>query len=95
LASCTKQAERDLIEDLLKMSRHIPFEPGDWIVAADGGLSLARHGIRVPAFDLLTSAVAARTGTAILTLDSHYELIKTHAIAAIEIERILPDDVGK
>ena len=86
LANCARARERDLLEDLLAMCRHEPFLPQDWQAASEAGFALARHGQRVPSFDLLVAAVAVRTGERLLTLDAHFAVIQKLAMPQLEME---------
>ncbi len=72
LLSGAKPNEEVDVRRALALSRHVPFEPGDWVAAADLERELRRAGVTIPRNDLFVATVALRTGSRVLCRDQHF-----------------------
>jgi len=73
LLSGAKPNEEADVTQALGLSQHVPFEPGDWLEAANLERELRRVGVTIPRNDLFVAAVAIRTGFKVLCRDQHFD----------------------
>jgi predicted nucleic acid-binding protein len=73
LLSGAKPNEETDVTQALALSRHVLFEPGDWLEAADLERELRRVGVTIPRNDLFVATVAIRTGFRVLCRDQHFD----------------------
>ena len=88
LSGCSRPGQRELVEDVFRMSHRIGLERHDWNAATEVNLKLRKKGMQIAVVDLLLSVIAVRVGLVILTRDADFETIRDNALPALRVERL-------
>ena len=73
-----RESERRELNQRFSVLPYLRVHEDDFTAATQQAWTLAKKGIRVPWFDLLTAAIALRANCRVFSIDKHFEEMKTH-----------------
>jgi predicted nucleic acid-binding protein len=88
LISGVRQEEESDLERALSFSRHIPFQPDDWRMAASWERKLREQGVTVPRNDLFVATVAMHHDLIVVCRDTHFDMIANTLVHRLKVEQV-------